>query len=68
MNKNLGMTAGYILNRFKSPPKIPSFINVILWIMSTCILLLLVFGVWNGSLSVAWTAVYVSLGHTGKLK
>lgn len=60
------MAAGYLLHRFKSPPKIPSYINVILWIMSVAILFSLVFGVWNGTLSVAWTALYVSLGHTGK--
>lgn len=61
-----GMAAGYILNRFKSPPKVSPFINLILWAMSLCIMFLLVFGVWNGSLNQTWTAIYVSLGHTGR--
>lgn len=60
------MIAGYILNRFKSPPKVSPFINLILWAMSLCIMFLLVFGVWNGSLNPTWTAIYVSLGHTGR--
>lgn len=61
-----GMAAGYILNRFKLPPKVSPFINLILWAMSLCIMFLLVFGVWNGSLNQTWTAIYVSLGHTGR--
>lgn len=61
-----GMAAGYVLNRFKSPPKVSPFINLILWAMSLCIMFLLVFGVWNGILNPTWTAIYVSLGHTGR--
>lgn len=62
-----GMIAGYILNRYKSaPPAITPFINVVLWMMSLGVLLLLVFGVWNGTLNLLWTALYVSLGHSGE--
>lgn len=61
------MIAGYILNRFKSAPSnITPFINLILWFVSMTMMCLLVFGVWNGTLSVAWTALYVSVGHTGE--
>lgn len=61
------MLAGYILYRFKAPPPaITPFINCVLWAMSMCIMFLLVFGVWNGTLNVIWTAIYVSLGHTGE--
>lgn len=65
---NTGMFAGYILNRYKSPPAaITPFINIVLWLMSLGLMLLLVFGVWNGTLSLLWTALYVSLGHSGEL-
>ncbi|XP_055297842.1 uncharacterized protein LOC129566166 isoform X2 [Sitodiplosis mosellana] len=61
----MGMMAGYVLNRYKSaPPAITPFINVVLWMMSLGVMLLLVFGVWNGTLNLLWTALYVSLGHS----
>ncbi|XP_031632725.1 uncharacterized protein LOC116346685 [Contarinia nasturtii] len=61
----MGMIAGYILNRYKSaPPAITPFINIVLWTMSLSVMLLLVFGVWNGTLNLLWTALYVSLGHS----
>lgn len=61
------MLAGYVLNRFKSPPAaITPFINIVFWLMSMGVMLLLVFGVWNGTLSLLWTALYVSLGHSGE--
>lgn len=61
------MLAGYVLNRFKSAPAaITPFINVVLWMMSLGVMLLLVFGVWNGTLNLMWTALYVSLGHSGE--
>lgn len=59
--------AGYILNRFKcAPAAITPFINAVLWMMSLGVMLLLVFGVWNGTLNLQWTALYVSLGHSGE--
>lgn len=61
-----GMFTGYILNRFKTPPKVSPFINLVFWAMSLCIMFLLVFGVWNGSLDRTWTAIYISLGHSGE--
>lgn len=61
------MLAGYILNRYKTAPTaITPFINTVLWMMSMGAMLLLVFGVWNGTLSLVWTALYVSLGHSGE--
>lgn len=60
------MVGGYILYRFKSPPRVSTFINLTLWAMSLCVMFLLTFGVWNGSLDRTWTAIYVSLGHTGE--
>lgn len=61
------MFAGYVLNRYKSPPAaITPFINIVFWLMSFGVMLLLVFGVWNGTLSLLWTALYVSLGHSGE--
>lgn len=64
---DIGMIAGYILNRYKSAPvPITPFINVVLWMMSLGVMLLLVFGVWNGTLNLLWTALYVSLGHSGE--
>lgn len=63
-----GMIAGYILNRYpkSAPPAITPFINVVMWMMSLGLMLLLVFGVWNGTLNLLWTALYVSLGHSGE--
>lgn len=62
------MIAGYILNRYpkSAPSAITPFINVVLWLMSLGVMLLLVFGVWNGTLNLLWTALYVSLGHSGE--
>lgn len=60
------MLAGYTLNRYKTAPSfITPFMNIVLWVLSMLMLLLLVFGVWNGTLDRAWTALYVSVGHTG---
>lgn len=64
---DIGMVTGYILNRYKTAPAaITPFINIVLWMMSLGALLLLVFGVWNGTLNLLWTALYVSLGHSGE--
>ncbi|XP_062560409.1 uncharacterized protein LOC134224821 isoform X3 [Armigeres subalbatus] len=60
----IGMLTGYILHFKKTPPKVPVAINLILWAFSLLILFGLVFGVWDGTLSVPMTALYVSLGHT----
>lgn len=61
-----GMLAGYILHRVKKPPRVPFLVNLLLWLLSLFILFIIVFGVWNGQLSVFMTSFYVSLGHTGK--
>jgi hypothetical protein len=45
---------------------VSSFLNLFLWLVSLSMLFALVFGTWNGVLSVPLTALYVSLGHTGK--
>ena len=59
------MFAGYILYRVKTPPKIPVVVNLILWSCSLSILFIIVFGVWEGQLSLLMTSLYVSLGHSG---
>lgn len=60
------MLAGYILNRYKAAPSfITPLVNFVLWMLSLLMLFLLVFGVWNGTLDRALTALYVSVGHTG---
>lgn len=58
------MIAGYILAKRPKPPKIPQVLNILLWIGSVAIQFLLIFGTWDGILSIPHTAVYVSVGHT----
>ncbi|XP_050100835.1 O-acyltransferase like protein [Anopheles aquasalis] len=60
----VGMITGYILYRRPKAPKIVPPLRLLLWTLSTGILIALIFGVWNGELSVQWTALYVSVGHT----
>lgn len=60
-----GMIAGYILQRFKKPPKISILMNVVLWVCSTSTLFAIIFGVVDGKLNQAFTSFYVSFGHTG---
>ncbi|XP_052863293.1 O-acyltransferase like protein [Anopheles cruzii] len=60
----VGMITGYILHRRPSPPRIVPPLRLLLWTLSTGTLIALIFGVWNGELSVLWTAWYVSVGHT----
>ncbi|XP_037037502.1 O-acyltransferase like protein [Bradysia coprophila] len=60
----MGMIAGYIINRFKEPPKVSSTFNIFMWFVSMATLSLCVFGIWNGSLDRIDTAFYISLGHT----
>ncbi len=63
-----GMIAGYIIYRFKQPPKVSFTFNIVMWFVSMLILSLCVFGIWNGTLDRIDTAFYISLGHTGKNK
>ncbi|XP_058055598.1 O-acyltransferase like protein [Anopheles bellator] len=60
----VGMITGYVLHRRPSPPRIVPPLRLLLWTLSTGTLIALIFGVWNGELSVLWTAWYVSVGHT----
>ncbi|XP_050071838.1 O-acyltransferase like protein [Anopheles maculipalpis] len=60
----VGMITGYILYRRPNAPRIVPPLRLLLWTISTGILIALIFGVWNGELSVHWTAWYVSVGHT----
>ncbi|KAL7742925.1 hypothetical protein ACLKA6_002072 [Drosophila palustris] len=60
----VGMFAGYVLYKVKSPPQISRRLNLSLWAVSLFILLLVVLGVWDGELSVLNTAFYVGVGHT----
>ncbi|XP_053671121.1 O-acyltransferase like protein [Anopheles nili] len=61
----VGMVTGYILYRRPTAPRIVPPLRLLLWTLSTGTLIALIFGVWNGELSVHWTAWYVSVGHTG---
>lgn len=61
-----GMIAGYVINRFKEPPKVSFTFNIFMWLISMMTLSLCVFGTWNGVLDKTATAFYISLGHTGK--
>lgn len=60
------MLAGYIIYKVRSPPKISQRVNNLLWVSSFGLILLIVFGVWQGELNEVTTAFYVSIGHTGK--
>uniref|UniRef100_A0A182N643 Nose resistant-to-fluoxetine protein N-terminal domain-containing protein n=1 Tax=Anopheles dirus TaxID=7168 RepID=A0A182N643_9DIPT len=60
----VGMITGYILHRRPNAPRIVPPLRLLLWTLSTGTLIALIFGVWNGELSVHWTAWYVSVGHT----
>lgn len=59
-----GMFAGYALYKVKTPPQISRRLNLSLWAGSLGILLLVVFGVWDGELSPVNSAFYVGVGHT----
>ncbi|CRK99548.1 CLUMA_CG012865, isoform A [Clunio marinus] len=61
----MGMFTGYILHRYKKPPKIQNLfiINICMWILSIGILFLVIFGVTEGQLGVVETSIYVSFGH-----
>ncbi|XP_037936146.1 uncharacterized protein LOC119670101 [Teleopsis dalmanni] len=60
----IGMIAGYIVFKVKTPPKISARTNLILWMSSLGLLALIIFGVWQGELNEINTAFYVSIGHT----
>ncbi|XP_055380628.1 uncharacterized protein LOC129611475 [Condylostylus longicornis] len=60
----IGMITGYITFKYKTPPKVPFLLNIVLWILSVGLLFILIFGVWNGQLNILATAFYVSVGHT----
>uniref|UniRef100_A0A182PZR6 Nose resistant-to-fluoxetine protein N-terminal domain-containing protein n=1 Tax=Anopheles farauti TaxID=69004 RepID=A0A182PZR6_9DIPT len=60
----VGMITGYVLHRRPNAPRIVPPLRLLLWTLSTGTLIALIFGVWNGELSVLWTAWYVSVGHT----
>ncbi|XP_060663059.1 uncharacterized protein LOC132796048 [Drosophila nasuta] len=60
----VGMFTGYALYKVKTPPKISRRLNLSLWSLSLGILLVVVFGVWEGELSAVNTAFYVGVGHT----
>ncbi|TMW51935.1 hypothetical protein DOY81_002997, partial [Sarcophaga bullata] len=60
----MGMLAGYIIFKVRSPPKISQRVNNLLWLLSFGLLLLIIFGVWQGELNEVTTAFYVSIGHT----
>lgn len=61
-----GMIAGYVLFKYKEPPKVSQTFNLCMWILSVCCMLGAVFCVINGTLTVIQTAFYVSFSHTGK--
>ncbi|KAM7347821.1 uncharacterized protein ACRADG_007300 [Cochliomyia hominivorax] len=60
----MGMLAGYIIFKVRSPPKISQRVNNLLWFLSLGLIMLIIFGVWEGELSEVTTAYYVSIGHT----
>lgn len=68
MGITAGMVAGSLLTRYETAPiKITPAVNAVLWVLSMSIMFLLVFGVWHGTLGLSWTAMYVSVGHTGNI-
>lgn len=58
------MIGGFVLAKWAKPPKISTLLNITLWICSVCVQFLLVFGTWDGQLTIPQTAIYVSVGHT----
>lgn len=58
------MTGGYILSKWKKAPNVPRFLNLALWMGSIVVQFLLVFGTWDGILTIPKTAIYVSVGHS----
>ncbi|XP_026838898.1 uncharacterized protein LOC6555548 isoform X1 [Drosophila erecta] len=60
----VGMCAGYVLYKVKTPPLISRRLNLCLWGGSLFVLLIVVFGVWEGHLGTASSAFYVGVAHT----
>ncbi|XP_065365687.1 uncharacterized protein LOC135958723 [Calliphora vicina] len=60
----MGMLAGYIIFKVRTPPKISQRVNNLLWLLSMGLIFLIIFGVWQGELNEVTTAFYVSIGHT----
>ncbi|XP_016994803.2 O-acyltransferase like protein isoform X2 [Drosophila takahashii] len=60
----VGMCAGYVLYKVKTPPLVSRRLNLSLWAGSLFVLLIVVFGVWEGQLSTVSTAFYVGVAHT----
>ncbi|KAH8420432.1 hypothetical protein KR009_010307, partial [Drosophila setifemur] len=60
----VGMFAGYILFKVKTPPQVSKRLNLTLWTGSLAVLVLVIFGVWEGQLSAVSTAFYVGVAHT----
>ncbi|XP_043063413.1 uncharacterized protein LOC108092991 isoform X2 [Drosophila ficusphila] len=60
----VGMCAGYILYKVKTPPLVSRRLNLSLWAGSLFVLLVVVFGVWEGQLSTVSSAFYVGVAHT----
>ncbi|XP_037825920.1 uncharacterized protein LOC119613920 [Lucilia sericata] len=60
----MGMLAGYIIFKVRSPPKISQRVNNLLWVLSLGLIIVIIFGVWQGELNEVTTAFYVSIGHT----
>nr|XP_017030562.1 uncharacterized protein LOC108080360 isoform X2 [Drosophila kikkawai] len=60
----VGMCAGYVLYKVKTPPAVSRRLNLTLWTASLSVLLIVVFGVWEGQLSTVYTAFYVGVAHT----
>ncbi|XP_016948893.1 uncharacterized protein LOC108023763 isoform X2 [Drosophila biarmipes] len=60
----VGMCAGYVLYKVKTPPLVSRRLNLSLWAGSLFVLLVVVFGVWEGQLSTVSSAFYVGVAHT----
>lgn len=58
------MIGGFVLSKWAKAPKVPFLLNITLWICSIVVQFMLVFGTWDGVLSIPETAIYVSVGHT----
>ncbi|XP_039153839.1 uncharacterized protein LOC6724755 isoform X2 [Drosophila simulans] len=59
-----GMCTGYVLYKVKTPPLISRRLNLFLWACSLFVLLIVVFGVWEGHLGTTSSAFYVGVAHT----
>lgn len=60
----IGTVTGYILFKSKCKIFIPNYLKVLCWILSTSIMLSVVYGLYAGNLSILTSSVYASLSHT----